>query len=434
MEIHLHPTLTQMWAPRGEQPEVPAPGKNQKRTVYGGLDYATGKFTYTTASSKCGAEFITFLAALLAAYVGRRICLVCDNGRFHHTKAVQEFLYAHRDQIRIYWLPPYCPSLNLIERFWDISNARSWPMCSTALSTISNWPSMRESPLWTANVRQWTSSSSMMNSARNWPNTSRMLRSFFCSPTKLHPPSLRIVPTSIFDYRHFISDTLLSEFFEPFARMCHSRPREISERRSTDGEQTKGIGAISCHVRPRRTLRLDLGRATFRPGSETPRGPTLAAFSRSIASSLSKCSSPWNEDQFGWDFAQRNSSTLPPFSVWLKIRRCRGISIGTIPFPETGARGWHSPPCGAGTKAVPSPCPFLRTSALPEWPPSTALTGGTAQVICSIGWECPTGIGGWAAGPWGSWSKARNTGPVHNGVSQCCTRIASQKMNRHCES
>ena len=118
MEIHLHPTLTQMWAPRGEQPEVPAPGKNQKRTVYGGLDYATGKFTYTTASSKCGAEFITFLAALLAAYVGRRICLVCDNGRFHHTKAVQEFLHAHREQIRIYWLPPYCPSLNLIERFW----------------------------------------------------------------------------------------------------------------------------------------------------------------------------------------------------------------------------------------------------------------------------------------------------------------------------
>ncbi len=118
MEIHLHPTLTRMWARRGQQPEVPAPGKNQKRTVYGGLDYKTGKFTYTTAASKCGAEFIVFLTALLAAYVGRRICLVCDNGRFHDTKAVREFLDQHRDRIRIYWLPPYCPSLNLIERFW----------------------------------------------------------------------------------------------------------------------------------------------------------------------------------------------------------------------------------------------------------------------------------------------------------------------------
>jgi transposase len=118
MEIHLHPTLTRMWALRGHQPEVPAPGKNEKRTIYGGLEYKTGKFIQTAAASKCGAEFIVFLTALLTAYVGRRICLVCDNGRFHHTKAVQEFLTAHRDQLRIYWLPTYSPSLNLIERFW----------------------------------------------------------------------------------------------------------------------------------------------------------------------------------------------------------------------------------------------------------------------------------------------------------------------------
>lgn len=118
MEIHLHPTLTRMWSQRGSQPEVPAPGKNEKQTVYGGLDYATGKFTYTVSASKCGAEFIAFLVVLLAAYSGRRICLVCDNGRFHDTKAVREFLNAHRHQIRIYWLPPYSPSLNLIERFW----------------------------------------------------------------------------------------------------------------------------------------------------------------------------------------------------------------------------------------------------------------------------------------------------------------------------
>jgi transposase len=118
MEIHRHPALTRMWSRRGRQPEVPAPGKNEKRTVYGGLDYTTGKFTYTVSTSKCGSEFIVFLTALLAAYVGRRICLVCDNGRFHDTKAVREFLDRHRDRIRIYWLPPYSPSLNLIERFW----------------------------------------------------------------------------------------------------------------------------------------------------------------------------------------------------------------------------------------------------------------------------------------------------------------------------
>jgi transposase len=118
MEIHRHPALTRMWAPVGQQPEVPAPGKNEKTVVYGGVDYRTGELTYTLADSKCGASFLVFLMALLVAYAGKKIRLVCDNGRFHTTKAVQAFLEQHHEQVEVYWLPPYCPSLNLIERLW----------------------------------------------------------------------------------------------------------------------------------------------------------------------------------------------------------------------------------------------------------------------------------------------------------------------------
>lgn len=107
-----------MWAPVGTQPEIPAPGKNEKKVVYGGVDFATGRITCTIADTKSGTNFLAFLIALVAVYAGRKIRLVCDNGRFHHTKAVQEWLRAHRDQITIFWLPPYCPSLNLIERLW----------------------------------------------------------------------------------------------------------------------------------------------------------------------------------------------------------------------------------------------------------------------------------------------------------------------------
>jgi transposase len=118
MEIHRHPALAQMWAPVGQQPEVPAPGKNEKQVVYGGVDYKTGKLTYLLADTKCGASFLLFLMLMVKTYVGHKIILVCDNGRFHTTKAVQAWLDAHRDQIQVYWLPPYCPSLNLIERLW----------------------------------------------------------------------------------------------------------------------------------------------------------------------------------------------------------------------------------------------------------------------------------------------------------------------------
>jgi transposase len=118
MEIHRHPALTRMWAPVGQQPQVPAPGQNQKKVVYGGVDYRTGKITYTLEDTKCGAAFLAFLIVLLAAYAGRKIRLVCDNGRFHATKAVRAWLAEHRDQLEVYWLPPYSPSLNLIERLW----------------------------------------------------------------------------------------------------------------------------------------------------------------------------------------------------------------------------------------------------------------------------------------------------------------------------
>ena len=118
VEIHRHPSLARVWSAVGQQPQVPAPGKNAKRVVFGGVNYATGKFTYTVQETKCGAAFLVFLAVLLAAYLGKKIRLVCDNGRFHHTKAVAAWLAAHRDRIEVYWLPPYCPSLNLIERLW----------------------------------------------------------------------------------------------------------------------------------------------------------------------------------------------------------------------------------------------------------------------------------------------------------------------------
>jgi transposase len=107
-----------MWAPVGQQPEVPAPGKNEKKVVYGGVNYATGRITQTIADTKSGVHFLAFLIALVAAYAGRKIRLVCDNGRFHHTHAVKAWLDAHADQITVFWLPPYCPSLNLIERLW----------------------------------------------------------------------------------------------------------------------------------------------------------------------------------------------------------------------------------------------------------------------------------------------------------------------------
>jgi putative transposase len=118
VEVHKLPALTRVWSEVGSQPEVPSPGKNEKRVIYGGIDYLTGKISYTVGLTKSGVNFLAFLVALAAIYVGKKVVLVCDNGRFHTTKAVQAWLEANKDKLEIYWLPPYSPSLNLIERLW----------------------------------------------------------------------------------------------------------------------------------------------------------------------------------------------------------------------------------------------------------------------------------------------------------------------------
>jgi transposase len=107
-----------MWARIGHQPRVPAPGQNEKKVVYGAVDYATGRITTMITERKSGLHFIAFLATLLHTYAGRKIRLVCDNARYHHTRAVHDWLDGHRRWIEVCWLPPYCPDLNLIERLW----------------------------------------------------------------------------------------------------------------------------------------------------------------------------------------------------------------------------------------------------------------------------------------------------------------------------
>ena len=44
------------------------------------------------------------------------IYVICDNARYYRSKAVKEYLKDSR--IKLVFLPPYAPNLNLIERLW----------------------------------------------------------------------------------------------------------------------------------------------------------------------------------------------------------------------------------------------------------------------------------------------------------------------------
>ena len=60
-------------------------------------------------------KLIEFLAALVKD-ADKKIFLMLDNLRVHHSKPVKAWLAEHKDQIEVFYLPSYSPDLNPDER------------------------------------------------------------------------------------------------------------------------------------------------------------------------------------------------------------------------------------------------------------------------------------------------------------------------------
>lgn len=117
-DIHLMPVLRAMWMRRGRQAEVPTPGQNRKRGIFGALELEGGALHYTITLTKKAVDFIAFLEKLTSAYSGRPLYLVLDNASIHHAKLVQEWLKEH-PRVHLLFLPAYSGHrYNPIEKVW----------------------------------------------------------------------------------------------------------------------------------------------------------------------------------------------------------------------------------------------------------------------------------------------------------------------------
>lgn len=58
-----------------------------------------------------------FLHQLHQANPGKKLMLILDNGSIHKSKKVQAFIEKH-NWVELFFLPPYSPEYNPIERFW----------------------------------------------------------------------------------------------------------------------------------------------------------------------------------------------------------------------------------------------------------------------------------------------------------------------------
>lgn len=89
----------------------------KRYNVLGAIDFVTKQmFTVTNTEYITAVQISAMLRKLAEVYAGKEIHIILDNARYQKCKMVQD--HARELGIRLEYIPPYSPNLNLIERAW----------------------------------------------------------------------------------------------------------------------------------------------------------------------------------------------------------------------------------------------------------------------------------------------------------------------------
>lgn len=111
------------WIAKGTRQHVMTPGKNRRRTIFGAVDLATGRFLYTVTRRAVSATFTAFCEHLLAEHPAAPVvAVICDNTIIHRSKIVQRWRKAH-PRLLVLHGARYSPHDNPVERVWGVRKA-----------------------------------------------------------------------------------------------------------------------------------------------------------------------------------------------------------------------------------------------------------------------------------------------------------------------
>lgn len=105
---------------RGQQKRIPAfTSPNHSFHLMGAYLWAKDQVFTQAVERKNSQSFIQFLEYLLIEqFPTQKIILVLDNASYHKSNPSLAVLSLFEPRVKVFWLPKYCPNLNLIERFW----------------------------------------------------------------------------------------------------------------------------------------------------------------------------------------------------------------------------------------------------------------------------------------------------------------------------
>lgn len=107
------------WFRRGETRTLKSNHGRVNVTLNGALSWPGREVVTREASKITGPEMVAFFQDLAARHPeAEAITVVLDNATYNRAAVVREWLAAPGCRVRLAYLPPYAPNLNLIERLW----------------------------------------------------------------------------------------------------------------------------------------------------------------------------------------------------------------------------------------------------------------------------------------------------------------------------
>jgi len=121
----VHPTRQAQpagrWLPRGQRCALPSASGRDRLNLHGAIDLETGQTRIMDVETVDAQSTIALFEALERAQsTMSRIHVFLDNAKYHHARAVQEWMRQPGRRIVLHFAPSYCPHLNPIERLWKV--------------------------------------------------------------------------------------------------------------------------------------------------------------------------------------------------------------------------------------------------------------------------------------------------------------------------
>lgn len=132
-----------MWVPPEQADPVVFHAPTRKSvSVFGAVRPSDGRFVADRFNPFNAETFRTYLQHVVRhRCAGRVQVVIVDNAKYHHSKALQPWLAAHRDVLRLDFLPPYSPNLNHQERVWKltrklVTHNQYFPLLDTLVTAV----------------------------------------------------------------------------------------------------------------------------------------------------------------------------------------------------------------------------------------------------------------------------------------------------------